>query len=342
MTFSRIIVHAGLSKTGSTSIQASCERHRELLRSHGVIYPGFQFGGKDFENHSLPLTLAVSERPGRYALGLRQRFGEEVAEAIAACRGQFREILDEGGDTLVLSSERIAGFEPDDLAALAALLEPRSERVSLLLYLRSPFELLESILQERAKAGAVVDPIAVVGRSRRRVQNVTECFGDHVQLVNYHKARLEPGGGLVADFLRYCGIPSVALEGLSFGRQNTRMSLEGFQLMDAVNRRFPRRDESEHGVQRAAGDLRALQSLPGHKFSFPWEPGSEIYAACLEEYEWFRDELGQDFPSPPQSSSALLWQEESREALPAMLASVESLPIRNFLEEHLRDNGIAY
>ncbi|MEM1153875.1 MAG: hypothetical protein AAGI44_07015 [Pseudomonadota bacterium] len=339
MSFKRIILHAGLSKTGTTSVQANCDRYRELLAKYGANYPRFSFRGRAFENHSIPLTLSVSRRPGRYALGLRKQYGDDLDELIATCDAQLQAVLDAGGDTLILSSERIAGYAEEDLGILRDRVQPVAERFSVLLYLRSPFELLESILQERAKAGSVVDPLEIAGRSKRRYLLMQAAFGASLQVVNYHRAQQE-AGGLVAGFFRYCGLPSTALEGIDFGLANRRMSWEAYLLMDAVNRAYPHREQSRHGVERSPGDLRVLGQLPGQRFAFPWEQASPTYQACLAEYEWFQHELGQEFPSPPQLGPSPLWQDNTRAALPTALGAISSLPIRNFLLDYLRDNDV--
>ena len=44
--YETIILHVGLNKTGSTSIQNNCLRYRERLLQHGVDYPEFKWAGK--------------------------------------------------------------------------------------------------------------------------------------------------------------------------------------------------------------------------------------------------------------------------------------------------------
>jgi hypothetical protein len=67
MRYRQIVLHAGLCKTGSTSIQANCRRHRRFLHAHGLVYPQFSFGDRPFIMHSIPLTAAITGS-GKYTL----------------------------------------------------------------------------------------------------------------------------------------------------------------------------------------------------------------------------------------------------------------------------------
>lgn len=334
MAYQQIILHVGLSKTGSTSIQANCSRHASVLESVGIRYPKFEFEDCAFPNHAIPVALAFSDNPSQYAMGIRRLLGERVNAATIYCKETFQAMLEAAGDTLVLSSERIAGFKEADLANIRKLLSSHAGRLHVVVYVRSPFELLESTLQERAKAGAVVEPLAIPGRAKARYQNLHRVFSSALEVVNFHEARVAPGG-LVGDFLSRCGLSPTWQADLDFSVDNQRISMEAYLLMDAVNRKFLKGREGEHGVARQQGDLQLLESLPGEKFRFAWEAEPVVFQAALEEYRWFESELGLSFPAPPESAGSDLWGSDSREALGSILADIDSAPLREFLTAYL-------
>lgn len=336
--YRQIILHVGLSKTGSTSIQANCFRHRGTLHALGFHYPRFELAGQVFANHGIPLALAFSDNPSRYAMGLRRLFGDGVGAAAAHCRQAFEALLAAGGDTLLLSSERTAGFCEQDMVTLREVLRRHTGRLRVLVYVRSPFELLESILQERAKAGAVVDPLAVPGRAKTRYQNLQRVFSSCLETASFHGARMA-AGGLVGDFLARCGVSEQDKAALEFTVDNRRISMEAFELMDAVNRRYPGNRRGEHGVPRRPGDLRMLEALPGEPFGFPWAAQPAVFEAVLAEYRWFESELGLQFPPPPAGSGAPGWTRETLEAVNSILPDIENPSLREFLTGYLRDRA---
>jgi hypothetical protein len=337
--YRQIIVHAGLSKTGSTSIQESCRRQRTLLHRQGINYPEFSFDGEVFRNHSLPVILAVSDNPAQYKLGLKRRFEERGEDAASACAAGLTSVLEDVGDTLLLSSERIAGLNPEDLVRLRDLLMIHAEKLRVLVYIRSPFELLESTLQERAKAGAVVDAITVPGRARRRVENLQAVFANQLEVVDYHRAK-SVDGGLVAGFLSQCGLPDLVQVDFEQLQSNPRISSEAFELMNAVNRQYPGKEQARHGVERAPGDLNALIELTGVPFGFLWATSPEVYQGALEEFQWFQREFGIEFPEPPSKDFPAQWCSETRSSLGSCLDKIDSNQIREFLIKYLARNKI--
>ena len=54
---SATLLHVGLHKTASTSLQATCGLNRDLLESNGYNYPALfnSHGGVKTENHSIAL-----------------------------------------------------------------------------------------------------------------------------------------------------------------------------------------------------------------------------------------------------------------------------------------------
>lgn len=329
--YREILLHAGMSKTGSTSIQANCRRHAGLLSRHGVHYPQFQFGGGELANHSIPLVVAASDDPGRYALGLRRRFGADVEALIAHCRGELRSVLADGGEILLLSSERVAGLSERDLAALRAILRPAAGRLRVLLYLRDPVELLASTLQERTKAGAEVDPRALVGRARRRFSALRQVFPAELEPVDFHRA-CRAGGGLVADFFRRLGLPAAALAGLDLSVENRRISTEAYLLMREINRSLPKGSVAS---RRRPGDLQPLEALPGAFLRLSDVAESEICAAAREEGDWLRRETGLALAAAAAGPRESPWEESCLQALPGCVEALEIPGARQVVAEFL-------
>lgn len=337
--YRQILVHAGLSKTGTTSIQVNCEKHSAYLQQQGIIYPRFAFGDEPFITHSIPLTASVTGSPGKYGLRLRQRFSGDVDAVIKACREQLEEVLGTvQGDTLLLSTELIEGFDDKDMAALRALLSPHTEKLRVVTYIRSPQSALESLLQERTKAGAAVAPEALVGRVRQKVENLQRNFPDALEVINFHEALHHPRG-LVGSFLSLLGLADKDMQDLDFVSVNQRLGMEAFLLMSAINRRYPRKEQDSHKVARNPGDLDALAHLPGPAFQLTDFTASGVHRACLEEAAWLESSLGFRFPEVARSQSTPLWQGETVAALEQAIGRLQSDQLRRCAAQFLGEEA---
>jgi len=309
--YRQVIVHAGFSKTGTSSIQDACETHRGVLRAHGIAYPRFEFGEHVFTTHSIPLVAAVARHPARYGVVLSPRFAPEPGAVIAHCRAQLARVLQAPqGETLLLSTELIENFDAPDMAALRALLTPHTQRLRVVAFIRSPESGLSSLLQERIKMGGLPDPWALVGRIRQKYENLCGHFADELEVVDFHAAS-QHRLGLVGAFLLLAGLPEPALAALPFETHNERLSMEAYALMRAINERYPPRDQAAHGVSRRPRDLDVLSQLPGPSFEVPDFAASGLQQACREEAQWLEARLGWRFPRVPSIAPQPLWQDDT-------------------------------
>ena len=116
----KVILHIGLEKTGTTSIQRTCASKREELLRHGVLYP--KTPGKS--NHCAVAALAAN--PGK-CLDLRTQLGIVDQSAFDAFLAEFpaklqAEIRESGVDCVLLSNEHCSSRlgNPEELARLRA------------------------------------------------------------------------------------------------------------------------------------------------------------------------------------------------------------------------------
>jgi len=341
--FKQIVLHAGLSKTGSTHLQENCGAQRDLLAQQGVVYPQFSFAGTDFANHSVAITCAFAAKPEQYILGLRQQYAHNYASLLAHCQAQLQQVLDDcAGDTLLLSTELLENFEPEDQAAIIARLTPHTQKLRVLVYVRNPQSALESLLQERLKAGAVLEPDMLVGRTRAKYERLMKGF-PFLEAYSFHDAKKLPKG-LLGHFSTLLGLADVTLsQQQSLGR-NERMSAEAYALMSAINRKFPKKEQSRHGVPRQPQDLNMLLALPGKPFRIPGFSSSAISAACVQEAKWLEARLGFQFPSEDSEHSLsvdieMMWQPETLEALGSVLGELPHVRMRKFMVHWLQDEA---
>jgi hypothetical protein len=135
---SRVIVHIGQHKTGTTSLQHWLSTNREALAADGVCYPNATIGHG--VGHHLLKDLALNPEEG----------STEVLDDLVA------EIRQASNDSItILSSERLATLHP---AAFLQLLDRLSEfDVSVLAVYRNPLSWCRSMWQEQIKQGNFSD-----------------------------------------------------------------------------------------------------------------------------------------------------------------------------------------
>lgn len=335
--YRRVVLHAGLSKTGSTTLQAACDQHRALLAEQGIRYPAFTFDDLTFSNHSIPVTAALTGSATSFGLRLGERFAGREREVVATCEQQFAECLDAGNaDTLLLSTEIAEGYGPRVAADLLARLSGAAHELCVVAYVRNPVSALASLLQERARAGVAVGPESLVGRTQQKCERLARHFGSALTLLNYHDASTHPTG-LVGAWFNWLGLDDAASAIEVQPPHNTRLSAEAYRLVAAINERHPLGDKA---VPRKPYDLDCLNALPGQRFEVPGFHGSDLEAACLEEAAWLEAHCGLKFPSADRASPAgLLWGEDTLAALPEVLATVDAVALRTALASVLHDEA---
>lgn len=334
--YRQIILHAGVSKTGTTSIQTNCEKYRALLQARGIVYPHFSFGEHGFVTHSIPFTVAITGRPGKHGLMLQQRFPANADEVIRSCKAQLDHLLEAAqGDTLLLSTELVEGFDDVDMATLRAYLLPRAEQLRVVAYIRSPQSALESLFQERIKMGGLPDPWQFAGRMRQKYENLQRHLPDVLEVLNFHDA-MHHQCGLVGSFLSLVGLPDADIAGLELVSRNERLSMEAFNLMWAINERYPSRDQDVHLVPRRPRDLDVLGQLPGPAFQLTDFMSSELHQVCLDEAAWLEARLGFQFPHESRHPCEPLWQDRTLAVLEETLRALPGRSIVLFAAEFLR------
>lgn len=196
----RIIVHAGMNKTGSSAVQEYLGLVRRDMPATGYIYPG-----EDEPSHwklAVALTgersLKKDEKPRGYLDRRAQKHkvepGAEKATVAAAITGAGPD------DAVILSHENFS--TPPRAAALMHFLRevaPHAE-VHAIAYIRHPVSAYPSVVQQVIKGRmAVVPPSKWVWSHPKRAAGLHSAFGANT-LIRVHDRALLRDGDVVEDF----------------------------------------------------------------------------------------------------------------------------------------------
>ncbi len=291
----KIILHMGLPKTGSTSLQVGLWQMRDQLARHGILYPSSNENDVRF-HHILTALFGTHEGLTR---SLRKRFTsiEEPRKlGLAFLRAATETALSTGAHTIVLSSEvifpsherQIANFHPH-LAALGADIEP-------VVYVREPADLYKSRLQQKSKDCSFRPPYPL-RTLRPELEEIATVFGVRPVVRSYHRDHLK-SRDVVTDFCAHVlGLDTAALD-IPEVHENTSMSAEAVFALLML------------GEGAAAGAWRDDVRVRSLRDRLRWCPtGSsgvspvrlkpqlvaDIRAAAVD-YVWLRDAYGISFP----------------------------------------------
>ena len=211
----KFIIHVGLHKTGSTSIQNFCGQNKIWLESNGIYYPSFE--DKVWFNHSIPLSLVFRNNHGIKNHSVVSVFDSNDNRVVAA--NQFlkyfkNEIKQQQSakNSILLSGEDISIFELDELNIFKEFLfSCGATEIEIILFVRHPIDFVMSGAQELVRAGLfqLGDAMRIgnLQQSQLKIQKLQKVFGkENIKVHNYNLAI--NGNGIIDYFLSLLGIHS--------------------------------------------------------------------------------------------------------------------------------------
>ena len=276
-----LLLHVGMEKTGSTSIQAFLEANRPALAARGVLYPdGLGRPARPMVALSVPHARATGDWGGvrpEERPHLEAAFDGLFADAASFARAMDA-VASGGARRVVLSSEvlwpALAGGGPG-ARAIGADLRRRFGAITVVAVLRRPDRHLASLHAQGAKAGHPVDVDAALRspppahRFADALRRIGALLGARIVAIPFERARL-PGGDVVAAFRDAAGWTA---EGLAMPPRAENPSL------DAAHVEAMLRLAAAEGPEAAAAVRDALlaRPMPGA----PWRLGDREARAYL-------------------------------------------------------------
>jgi hypothetical protein len=244
---SKIYLHVGPEKTGTTSIQDSLFASRDKLHGLGASYWSI------LANHSWPLVLIleVSEMDApdfdtymqnhfKYKYGTKSKIKQTLLEELRSSPGKF-----------ILSSEIVSRFPKKYLVNLRDLLYSATPDVTIIYYVREPGGWLNSIVQQRLKAGIPLSEAIATNRRlpyRSTIEMMDEVFGTNNVKIRRFTKNSDVAVSLIADFLDAVDLPKAAAADFPLLWENQSISADAARFLDAVAR-----VGRDRGVERLYG-----------------------------------------------------------------------------------------
>lgn len=233
-----LVLHIGMTKTGSTSIQHFLREHREALAARGWLYP--RTPGK---SRHLRLGFFVKSddelsRTGAWVTGdypppdvFRRRFPRRLAA----------EVSESGLEHAILSEEFL--WQAVRLSSVRELIAPIARRTRVVVYLRRQDDHLVSSYQQSVRGGNT-QRIDVFAASRARAASYDyaarlaawqrEVGPDELVVRRFGSAHFVDGS-LYQDFLSAAGVDVVAEELGTPARRNESLDADAVEFVRIYN-----------------------------------------------------------------------------------------------------------
>lgn len=229
----RLFIHAGLNKTGSSSVQSYLHHVRPGLAERGVIYPDLGARAHWRVAAELMQSDAQASRSASNP-GYLDRLAEEqgVDGALEKLAALIREHRD-GDQVMLISQENFS--TRGTMKQLLAFLDEAAPglKPTVLAYCREPAALFQSYVQHNIKSGKPYPhPAEWRSAHHARVKGLQGLCGEHLKLRCFSTKSLKDGD-VVADFREWFG--SEAGRSLPAVRRafaaNSALSAEGCALL---------------------------------------------------------------------------------------------------------------
>lgn len=299
-----IIIHVGLHKTASSSIQkclADTRNDSFLTRKH-TLYPK-----KWPINHSIPIYSAFCKNPEKYHINIRQNWTKTQIEDLneSYLKTLKIEAADKNPTTLILSGEDISVLDIQGMAHFKKFLMDtfNPKKIKIIVYVRNPISFFISNIQESIKAGlhtietsSNIDISTKTFSTKRKLEDLTEIFGKKSINAYTFESATKHHRGPVGHFLSLIGFDKHKdLDKFYIEKSNESISLLAANIISFINKRCPLFVDGAINKSRRDGDTIPLSKLEGDKFDIPQSKKLELRDAYNDEIIWLRDSWGIDY-----------------------------------------------
>ncbi|MGB6231520.1 MAG: hypothetical protein WBF53_15500 [Litorimonas sp.] len=254
-TVPKIILHLGLEKTGTTSIQATLDANRVALIGQGVLYPVVGAVGR---NKMFAAAFdRASEGKGSF-VEVVERYGGSRATLREHLMSELRRELADAGDieTLIISSEFLSAH--GDMTALKAFFQNLSDTLLPITYMRDPQSLVPSLYSTFLKAGGTefglfdridAGELPRTLRYDEQAADIVAAFGKQASAFRIFSPSQLHRGDVVADFFDFAGIDMDRID-TSGVAKNKSLSALGMTVLKTLNGWLEDREVELPGLSR--------------------------------------------------------------------------------------------
>jgi hypothetical protein len=287
----QLILHIGMPKTGTSSIQESLHR--------GLSDPAFQYIGLEGANGNSAMVTLFRTAPEDYFI--HRLMGRSIRQ-VAHHRMELLDNLDERLARIdasvrpILSAEYCWGMERTEFERVRDFMADRGYTVRIIAYVRPWKQWLESNFQQRIKTELSSFQILPVNNAkidyRERVETLETVFdADLVQVFKYDHG-IFPEGCVVRHFCQQVGIH---LDSKRIRRANDSLTLPAVQLLYAYRKFGPGYGTGAAAVAENGWLNQRLREVQGPTLRLHSSTVAPVISRLLPQVHWLEQRLGVPF-----------------------------------------------
>ncbi|MEB3265391.1 MAG: hypothetical protein VKN13_02125 [Cyanobacteriota bacterium] len=308
---SSLILHAGMHKTGTSSIQKTL--------FHGLQDTRYHYVGCGLVNGSRAIHTLVADQPVLHHThrdrGLDDKAVEQLRIHYQQKWNQQLELARESAATPIVSAEECWLLSASELQKLRTMIELAGYRAHVVVYLRSPLSWMSSMIQELLKS--TLSPLVDAWLSTappawgqlphlqpmysERLALFRDIFGADALTVRHFNLATLSGGCVVLDFCRFIGL---AIEPQAVLRSNDSMALDASRFLYVYNRFTRNRSKVSYFAHQAR--LHRLQSTPGSPLKLHPKALASIQSVLHRQVAEIRADYGIDLSEKRPTTEANL------------------------------------
>ncbi len=315
--FKEIVIHIGLHKTGTTTIQNAFFSHREELESReGILYPSLS------QNHSIPLYSMFCDKPECYHINIRNNVirPEEVKKLNDRHTKAIEKEIDQStANRLLLSGEDLSVLSLEGVSRFKDWLMKYSDNIRVIAWLREPVEWSASTAQHTIRNGTATISAVMkkppVPNYRGKLEKYFNIFGQQkVEIVDFHQAASHHEG-IIGKFCDHLNIKNTMRKKLlGCPSRNISISYEAALVISKINEKFPMFTDGRLTPGRVTNDIVPFANIKGSKFMLSDEAAQIVLEKEKSSLNWLKDNCGFSFkqcdnlsiPDPALSSDEIL------------------------------------
>ena len=350
MPIKRVILHLGMSKAGSSSIQHTLFYNAPILKENGFRYLsewGLTHHGKLRHLFSPDPVKHVDSTWGKsISKRKHQNDNKKLVDKM------LKIINSSDCETLIISGECFLLFFSDiSIQNLKTFMQDyfvsKNIAVSIVLMVRNPFLWTISILQQqifRCTYTRNVDFFENGTIAYGAINNLQKAFPDSIMLIKFEDACLDENGP-VASFLKTIDFPADEIKNLDIKKVNESRCIETVEFANYIESIEPRSYKFNFdslNPKRTILDLKPIRHIKGVKYDLPYHGKLELWNRLQETLHSFKESTNIDytnykipFPVKHETYSEQTIQ-EFVEAFPKLSPVIQKLFLKFFEKKYAK------
>lgn len=290
----RCIIHIGLHKTGSSSIQSTM--HKNLKDHDSFTYAKL---GKSNHNEIMHLCFRKNKKfIGHQKRGINDKELKQYKKnAILTLKKAIEECQT---NNFIISAEIISSFTPSEVCELKKFFKTYFEKIEIYAFIRSPKSFIESSFQQRVKTGLGNFDLEKVYKSYKyAIEKFDICFGtENVHIYEFYPSSFVKNN-VVLEFYKLLNI-DIPMETI---RTNDGLSVEAISLLYVYHKFGSGYGVGKRVVEENLALIKTLSLIKGEKIKFSNELISSILGKRENDLLWIEKRMGHVFSDKNSEAS---------------------------------------